>query len=102
LGGDIRDSKIDWVFAPFKKKHRWRVGYRVTGSEEVVGDAKIGDWGLIKLMFVALPEGPGQVSIAAVGLDYRIKTFFTRHSPSNDTIAYMRRKESTYGWRVIE
>jgi len=90
------------VFAPVQRKKRWRVKQKVSEDEIILGHARRGDWGLYSLTFVALPESDGKVSIAAVGGDMRIKTFFTRHIPKSDAIAYMRRNESMYKWTVAE
>jgi len=90
------------VFAPVQRKKRWRVKQKISEDEIILGYAKRGDWGLYSLTFVALPESYGKVSIAAVGGDMRIKTFFTRHIPKSDAVAYMRRNESAYKWTVAE
>jgi len=88
------------VFAPVQRKKRWRVKQKVSEDEIILGHAKRGDWGLYSLTFVALPESDGKVSIAAVGGDMRIETFFTRHIPKADATAYMKRNESMYRWSV--
>ncbi len=88
------------MFAPVQRKKRWRVKQKVSEDEIILGHAKRGDWGLYSLTFVALPESDGKVSIAAVGGDMRIETFFTRHIPKADATAYMKRNESMYRWSV--
>ena len=69
-------------------------------DEIIVGHADRNDWGLDRVTIVVLPESHGKVSIAAIGPDMRIKTFFTRHIPKADATAYMKRNESMYRWSV--